>query len=72
MLFTFLLIFLNKTQTLNSPYIVYVFIFGEGYIVYASLVLCSWLFGYKFAFIYGGVVLILNLIIIIVIKKTSR
>ena len=49
--------FLNKTQILSSPHIVCV-----------GLVLCLWLFGYKFSLICGGD-LILNLILIIVIKK---
>ena len=52
-------IFLNKTQTLSSPHIVCV-----------DLVLYLELFGYKFSFICNGVVLMLNLIIIIVIKKS--
>ena len=57
MLFTFFPLFLNdKTQTLSSPHIVCV-----------GLVLYSALFGNKFAFICGGVVLMLNLIIIIII-----
>ena len=38
-------------------------------IVYVDLVLCLELFGYKFALICDSVVLILNLISIIVIKK---
>ena len=60
MLFTFLPPFLNKTQTLNSSHIVYI-----------CLVLCSWLFGYKFALICGGFVLMLNLIVIIVINEKN-
>ena len=51
-------IFLNKTQTLSSPHIVCV-----------DLLLYLELFGYKFSFICNGVVLMLNLIIIIAIKK---
>ena len=61
LLFTFLPLFLNKTQTLSSSHIICV-----------CLMLCSWLFDYKFALICVGVVLMLNLItiiIIIVIKK---
>ena len=61
LLFTLLTIFLNKTQTLSSPHIVYV-----------GLVLFSRLFDYKFAPIYGDVVLILNLILIMVIKKKKN
>ena len=38
-------------------------------IVYVGLVLCLELFGYKFTLICDSVVLILNLILIIVIKK---
>ena len=57
MLFTFLPPFLNKTQILSSSHIVCV-----------GLVLCLGLFGYKFSLICSGV-LILNLILIIVIKK---
>ena len=57
MLFTFLPLFPNKTQTLSSPYIVCV-----------GLGLCSRLFGYKFVLICGGVALILNLILIMVTK----
>ena len=55
--------FLNKIQTVSSSYIVWV-----------GLVLFSWLFDYKFALIYIGVVLMLNLliIIIIIIKKMSN
>ena len=51
-------LFLNKIQILSSPNIVCV-----------SLMLCSWLFDYKLAIIYDGVVLMFNLIIIIVIKN---
>ena len=65
MLFTFLPLFLNKTQTLSSLHIVCV-----------CLVLCSWLFDYKFALICSSVIIMFNLIIIlllllllIVIKK---
>ena len=58
LLFTFLPLFLNKTQTLSSSHIVCV-----------GLVLYSGLFGYEFAIICGGVILMLNLIIIVVIKK---
>ena len=62
MLFTFLPLFLNKTQTLSSLHIVCI-----------CLVLCSWLFDYKFALICSGVILMFNLIIILllllVIKK---
>ena len=58
-------IFLNKTQTLSSHYIVCV-----------VLMLCSGLLGYKFALICDVVVLMLNLIIIIIIiiilKKLSN
>ena len=61
LLFTFLTIFLNKTQTLSSPHIVYV-----------GLVLFSRLFDYKFAPIYSDAVLILNLILIMVIKKKKK
>ena len=68
MLFTFFPLFLNnKTQTLRSPHIVCV-----GLVLYLAL------FGNKFAFICGGVVLMLNLIIIIIIiiiiikKKTIQ
>ena len=49
-LFTFFSIFLNKIKTLSSPQIIYV-----------CLMICSWLFSYKFAFICGGVILMLNL-----------
>ena len=56
LLFTFLPLFRNKTQTLSFSHIVSV-----------CLVLCSWLFGYKFALICGDIVLMLNLIIIIII-----
>ena len=58
LLFTFLPLFLNKTQTLSSSHIVCV-----------GLVLYSGLFGYEFAIICGEVILMLNLIIIVVIKK---
>ena len=60
LLFTFLPLFLNKSQTL---------IFFHIFCV--CLMLCSWLFGHKFSFICGSDVLMLNLIIIviIVIKK---
>ena len=67
LLFTFLPLFRNKTQTLSFSHIVCV-----------CLVLCSWLFGYKFALICGDIVLMLNLIIIIIIiiiiikKKTIQ
>ena len=55
----FLLLFLNKTKILTFSHIVYV-----------CLVLCSWLFGYKVVLICGGVALMLNLIIIIIINPT--
>ena len=58
MLFTFFPLILNKTQTLSSSHIVCV-----------GLVLYLGLFDYKFALICGGVVLMLNLIIVVVIKK---
>ena len=64
MLFTFLPLFLDKTQTLSSLHIVCV-----------CLVLCSWLFDYKFALICSGVILMFNLLIIIIIvikKKMSN
>ena len=50
LVFTFLPIFLNKIKTLSSPQIICV-----------CLMICSWLFSYKFAFICGGVILMLNL-----------
>ena len=34
--------------------------------------LCSWLFGYKFALIYGGDILIFNLIVIIIVTKKKK
>ena len=55
----FLPLFLNKTKILTSSHIVYV-----------CLLLCSWLFGYKVVLICGGVALMLNLIIIIIINPT--
>ena len=58
LLFTFFPLFLNKTQTLISHLIVCV-----------GLVFYSGLFDYKFDLICGEVILMLNLIIIIVIKK---
>ena len=57
-------IFLNKTQTLSSPHIVCV-----------DLVLYLELFGYKFSYKFSlsdGVVLMLDLKIIIDIKKKSN
>ena len=57
-LFTFLPLFLNKTQ-----------IFSSLLIICVDLVLYSELFGDKFALICSGSVLILNLMLIIVIKK---
>ena len=53
-------VFVNKTQTLSSPHIICV-----GLVSYLEL------FGYKFSFI-DGVVLMLDLIITIVIKKMSN
>ena len=59
-LFTFLPLFLNKTQ-----------IFSSLLIICVDLVLYSELFGDKFALICSGSVLILNLMLIIVIKKKN-
>ena len=56
LLFTFMPLFLDKTQILSSLHIVCV-----------CLVLYSWLFDYKFALICSGVILIFNLLIIIII-----
>ena len=58
LLFTFLPLFLDKTQTLSSLHIICV-----------CLVLCLGLFGYKFALFCGGGILMLNLIIIIIVIK---
>ena len=61
MLFTFLPLLLNKIQTLSSLHIVCV-----------CLVLCSWLFDYKFALICSSVIIMFNLIIIIIKKKICQ